>query len=151
MLHPTAKSRLIFVRRLFLYALIELFLKILGTLLATGIDDVTIPLCNHLCLSMTGITLYSLDVAASQDQLIADAAVPQTVKGYGRKTKLQQLLFQQTGQSFLREGSTIGIPQDQIRVISLDWFQGFLPLLQCIQHITRQVYRSDAGFRFGAF
>ena len=30
MLHPTVKSRLIFVRRLFLHALIEFFLKILG-------------------------------------------------------------------------------------------------------------------------
>lgn len=72
MFHPTAKSRLIFVRRLFLHALIEFFLKVLSALLAAGIDDVTIPLCNHLCLSMTGITLYSLDVAASPDQLIAD-------------------------------------------------------------------------------
>ena len=84
MFHPTAKSRLICVRRLFLHALIKFFLKVLGTLFPTRIYDVTIPLCNHLCLSMTGITLYSLDVAAGQDQLIADATVPQTVKGYDR-------------------------------------------------------------------
>ena len=51
MLHPTVKSRLIFVRRLFLHTLIKFFLKILGTLLATGIDDVTIPLRDHLCLA----------------------------------------------------------------------------------------------------
>ena len=90
MLHPTAKSRLIFVRRLFLHALIEFFLKVLSALPATSIDDVTIPLCNHLCLSMTGITLYCLNIAAGQDQLIADATVPQTMKGHYRKTKLQQ-------------------------------------------------------------
>ena len=88
MLHPTAKSRLICVRRLFLHALIELFLKILGALLAAGIDDVTIPLCDHLCLGMTRITLYSLDITASQYQFVADAAVPQTMKGHYRKSKL---------------------------------------------------------------
>ena len=84
MFHPTVKSRLIFVRRLFLHTLIEFFLKVLGAPPTAGIDDVTIPLCNHLCLSMTGITLYCFDIAAGQDQLIADATVPQTVKGYDR-------------------------------------------------------------------
>ena len=64
MFHPTAKSRLIYVRRLFLHTLIEFFLKILSALLTASIDNVTIPLCNHLCLRMTGIALYSLDVAA---------------------------------------------------------------------------------------
>ena len=76
MFHPTAKSRLICVRRLFLHTLIEFFLKVLGALPTAGIDDVTIPLCDHLCLSMTGITLYYLNIAAGQDQLIADATVP---------------------------------------------------------------------------
>ena len=137
MLHPTVKSRLIFVRRLFLHALIEFFFKVLGTLLAASINDMTVPLRNHLSLSVTGITLYSLDVATGQDQLIADAAVPQTVKGYDWKSKMQQLLFQQTGQGFLRKWSAIGIPQNQIRLISLDWFQCFLPLLQRTQHIIR--------------
>lgn len=64
MLHPTVKSRLIFVRRLILHALIEFFLKILSALLSTGINDMTITLRNHLRLCMTGVTLYSLDVAA---------------------------------------------------------------------------------------
>ena len=63
MLHPTVKSRLIFVRRLILQALIEFFLKILSALLSTGINDMTITLRNHLRLCMTGVTLYSLDVA----------------------------------------------------------------------------------------
>ena len=63
MFHPTAKSRLIFVRRLFLHTLIEIFLKILGTLLAARIDDMAISFCNHLRLSVTGITLNRLDVA----------------------------------------------------------------------------------------
>ena len=53
MLHPTAKSRLIFVRLLFLHALIEFFPKVLSTLLTTGIDDMSIPFCDHLCLSVT--------------------------------------------------------------------------------------------------
>ena len=97
MFHPTVKSRLIFVRRLFLHILIEFFLKVLGSLPTAGIDDVPIPLCDHLCLSMTGITLYCLNIAASQDQLIADAAMSQTMKGHYRKAKLQQLLFKQTG------------------------------------------------------
>ena len=89
MFHPTAKSRLIYVRRLFLHAFIEFFFKVLSALLATGIDDMTITLRDHLSLSVTGIALHCLNVAAGQDQLIADAAVPQTVKGYGRKAKLQ--------------------------------------------------------------
>ena len=93
MFHPTAKSRLIYVRRLFLHALIEFFLKILSALLATGIDDVTIPLCDHPCLSVTGVTLDCFNITASQHQFITDTAMPQTVKGYDRKTKLQQLLF----------------------------------------------------------
>lgn len=84
MFHPTAKSRLICVRRLFLHTLIEFYLKVLGALPTAGIDDVTIPLCNHLCLGVTGITLYSLDVAAGQHQFVADTAMPQTVKGYNR-------------------------------------------------------------------
>ena len=110
MLHPTVKSRLIYVRRLFLHTLIEVFLKILGALLTAGIDDVTIPLRDHLRLSVAGITLNCFNIATGQDQLIADTAMPQTVKGYDRKSKLQQLLFQQTGQCFLREGPAIGIP-----------------------------------------
>ena len=93
MLHPTVKSRLIFVRRLFLHTLIEFFFKVLGTLFPASINDMTVPLCDHLCLSMTGITLYCLNIAAGQDQLIADATVPQTMKGHYWKSKLQQLLF----------------------------------------------------------
>ena len=89
MFHPTVKSRLIFVRRLFLHALIEFFLKVLGALFPTGINDMTIPLRDHLHLSVTRITLYSLDVAAGQHQLIADAAVPQAVKGYDWYSKMQ--------------------------------------------------------------
>ena len=110
MFHPTAKSRLIYVRRLFLHTLIEFFLKILSALLTASIDDVTIPLRDHLSLRMTGITLYCFDVTTSQHQLVTDAAMPQTMKGHYRKSKLQQLLFNQTGQGFLREGSAIGIP-----------------------------------------
>ena len=64
MLHPTVKSRLICVRRLFLHPLIEFFFKVLGTLLAASINDMTVPLRDHLSLSMTGVTLNSLDVAA---------------------------------------------------------------------------------------
>ena len=97
MFHPTVKSRLLFVRRLFLHTLIEFFLKVFGALPSAGIDDVTISLCNHLCLSMARITLYCFDVTTSQHQLVTDTAVPQTVKGYDWKPKLQQLLFQQTG------------------------------------------------------
>ena len=65
MLHPTAKSRLICVRRLFLHALIKFFLKVLGALLAARVNDVTISLSNHLRLCMTGITLYCFDVTTS--------------------------------------------------------------------------------------
>ena len=151
MLHPTAKSRLICVRRLFLDPFIKFFLKVLSTLLPTGINDMTISLGNHFRLCMTGVTLYGLDVATGQHQFVTDAAMSQTMKGHYRKSKLQQLLFQQTGQSFLRKWSAIGIPQNQIRPVSLDWFQCFFPLLQCIQHIIRQLYRSDAGFGLGAF
>ena len=64
------KSRLIFIRRLFLHTLIEFFLKLLGALLTAGINNMTITLRDHLCLSMTGITLYCLDVTASQYQFI---------------------------------------------------------------------------------
>ena len=64
MLHPTVKSRLICVRRLFLHPPIEFFFKVLGTLLAASINDMTVPLRDHLGLSMTGVTLNSLDVAA---------------------------------------------------------------------------------------
>ena len=63
MFHPTAKSRLIFVRRLFLHTLIEFFLKVLGALFPTGINDMTISLGNHLRLCMAGVALYGLDVA----------------------------------------------------------------------------------------
>ena len=63
MLHPTVKSRLIFVRRLFLHALIEFFFKVLGTLFPASINDMTVPLCDHLSLSVTGVTLNCLDVA----------------------------------------------------------------------------------------
>ena len=63
MLHPTAKSRLIFVRRLFLHALIEFFLKVLGALLTAGINDMAVPLRDHLSLSVTGIALHCLDIA----------------------------------------------------------------------------------------
>ena len=93
MFHPTVKSRLIFIRRLFLHTLIEFFLKLLGALLTAGINNMTITLRDHLCLSMAGITLYCLDVTASQYQFVTDTAMPQTVKGYYRKTKLKQLLF----------------------------------------------------------
>ena len=89
MLHTTVKSRLICVRRLFLHSFIEFFLKIPSALLVTGIDDVPIPLRDHLCLSMTGITLYCSDVTTSQHELVTDAAMPQTVKGYHGKSKLQ--------------------------------------------------------------
>ena len=63
MLHPTVKSRLIFVRRLFLHALIEFFFKVLGTLFPASINDMTVPLCDHLSLSVTGVTLNCFDVA----------------------------------------------------------------------------------------
>ena len=63
MLHPTVKSRLIFVRRLLLHALIKLFLEILGALFPASINDMTVPLCDHLSLSVTGVTLNCLDVA----------------------------------------------------------------------------------------
>ena len=63
MLHPTVKIRLIFVRRLFLHALIEFFFKVLGTLFPASINDMTVPLCDHLSLSVTGVTLNCLDVA----------------------------------------------------------------------------------------
>ena len=64
MLHPTVKSRLICVRRPFLHTLIEFFLKVLGTLFPASINDMTVPLRNHLSLSVTGVTLNSLNVAA---------------------------------------------------------------------------------------
>ena len=63
MLHPTVKSRLICVRRLFLHPFIEFFLKVLGALLAAEIDDMAITFRNHLSLGMTGIALHCLDVA----------------------------------------------------------------------------------------
>ena len=63
MFHPTAKSRLIYVRRLFLHAFIEFFFKVLSALLAAGIDDMAISFRNHLSLGMTGIALHCLDVA----------------------------------------------------------------------------------------
>ena len=64
MFHPTVKSRLICVRRLFLHPFIEFFLKILGALFAAGIDDMTVAFCDHLSLGMAGVTLHSLNVAA---------------------------------------------------------------------------------------
>ena len=80
MLRPTVKSRLIFVRRLFLHALIEFFFKVLGTLFPASINDMTVPLCDHLRLSVTGVPLDCFNISASQHQLVADTAVPQAVK-----------------------------------------------------------------------
>ena len=94
MLHPTAKSRLICVRRLYLHTLIEFFFKVLGTLFPASINDMTVPLRDHFSLSVTGVALYGLDVSAGQHQFVTDAAMPQAVKGYHLKPQLQQLLLQ---------------------------------------------------------
>ena len=56
MFHPTVKSRLIFIRRLFFTYPYRIFLKLLGALLTAGINNMTITLRDHLCLSMAGIT-----------------------------------------------------------------------------------------------
>ncbi len=114
MLHPTAKSRLICVRRLFLDPFIKFFLKVLSTLLPTGINDMTISLGNHFRLCMTGVTLYGLDVATGQHQFVTDAAMSQTMKGHYRKSELQQLLFQQTG----KVSSESGLPLEYRRIRS---------------------------------
>lgn len=45
----------------------------------------SIPFGNHFGLGVSGITLYCLDVSASQNQLICDAAVTQAMKDYFRK------------------------------------------------------------------
>lgn len=42
MLHPTVKSRLICVRRLFLHPFIKFFFKVLGTLLTATINNMTV-------------------------------------------------------------------------------------------------------------
>ena len=76
MFHPTVKSRLICVRRLFLHPFIEFFLEVLGALLPTEINDMAISFRDHLRLCMTGVALFSLDVAPGLYQFIADATVP---------------------------------------------------------------------------
>lgn len=105
MLHPTAKSRLICVRRLFFRSLYKILSQSPEHIASDRINDMTISLHgNHFRLCMTGVTLYGLDVATGQHQFVTDAAMSQTMKGHYRKSKLQQLLFQQTGQSFLESG-----------------------------------------------
>ena len=66
MFHPTVKSRLIFIRRLILQTLVEIFFKILCTLFTARINNMTITFCDHLRLCVTRITLNCFDVSTSK-------------------------------------------------------------------------------------
>ena len=86
MVHPTVKKPP--------EACIKICLEFFCTLFPAGIDDVPIPLGDHLSLGMSRIPLHGLDVPAGQNQLISYTAVTQTVERHARKPQRKQLLFQ---------------------------------------------------------
>ena len=60
-----------------LVSTIKYFLKPLHQIPAVLLRYLSIEFRDHIRLSMAGIPLYRLDVAAGERQLIGDAAVPQ--------------------------------------------------------------------------
>ena len=63
-----------------IFFLVERFLKKLCIFSSVIIQNIRIHICNHIDLSMAGITLYRFDISTIQFQLISNTEIAGTVK-----------------------------------------------------------------------
>lgn len=59
---------------------VEELLKLFGVVLPTLVENMCVSVCHNLCLCMAGISLYGLDVTASQLELVSDAGMSQAME-----------------------------------------------------------------------
>lgn len=63
---------------------VEELLKLFGVVLPTLVENMCVSVCHNLCLCMAGISLYGLDVTASQLELVSDAGMSQAMHQHHR-------------------------------------------------------------------